>query len=805
MKWITPAKKEKLSFEREVSLSEKIPYAYMLDAETVETKSGHLLQIIKLDGLVAETMDDCEIDQEKEIRNSLLKSITDSSTAIYFHTIRKKEERRLQGHYSQAFAQELDLVWQEKMSKKSFFINEHYITIVKKPPVGKIRRFSDALNMLSGAVNKDARDAYRKKIHNDLNKITSRLLGHLARYGASKLGSVEMDKQPELVYSDVLSFLSELINLEKRKILLPTADLSQYLPYKRFFFDKASGTFALRNMHNSSEYAAILSIKEYDKATDAGMLDALLDIKAEMIIAQSFSFLDKMVARKKIREQQRNHSQSDDDSASETEKMNQTLDALGSGAASVGEHHLSILCKANTLPALEKTISLIDSAFNGLGIIAIREDAGLKSAYFAMLPANQAYITRRAVITSRNLAGFASLHNYATGQFEGNHWGEAVTLLETISGTPFFFNFHVLDVGNTFLIGSMGSGKTLLEAFLLAQSMKLSGRLIVFDKDRGLEIFVRAMEGAYSVMNAGDRTGFAPFQMTDTLENRYFLARLLQKMAASNGQSLSDEDVDRIHTAVDGAFHLPQEERILRNIVAFLGMRKAGSLRARFDSWVNEGDHAWVFDNEIDHLSLQADIVGFDMSSVLKDTALCGIIYFYLFHRIEQMMDGTRTRIVVAEGWLALQDEAFRKQIQDWSSTPRKKESFLVLDTQAPDDIASSPIGCKIIQETVTQIYFANPNARHEDYVTRFGLSEKEFKIIRSLNKNAHFFLLKQGKLSVVVRADLSGLDDQIAVLSGRTKNIKLLDNIRKKVGDKPADWIPFFTKALKKNNEMAK
>ncbi|MCE3237830.1 MAG: type secretion system ATPase VirB4 [Gammaproteobacteria bacterium] len=802
MKWITPAIIEKSSFEKEINLSEKIPYAYLLDSETVETKSGHLFQVIKLEGLGAETMDDSNIDQEKEVRNSLFKSITDSSTALYFHTIRKKEERRLQGEYKEAFAKTLNAAWQKKMNEKSFFINEHYITIVKKPPVGKVRRFSDMISLLSGKVNQKARDTYRKKMHKDLNKMTSRILNYLNRYQAYKLGSEKIQTRSGDTASDVLSFLSELINLEKRNVLLPTCDLSTYLPYKRFFFDKTSGVLALRNMHSAVEYAAIISVKEYSKSTAAGMLDALLDIKAEMILMQSFSFLDKTIARKRILEQQRNHIQSDDDSLSEAEKIHQTLDTLSSSAASIGEHHLSILCKAKTIPELEKIVSQIDAAFNELGIMAIREDAGVKPAYFAMLPANQAYITRRAILTSKNLAGFASLHNYARGQFKGNHWGDAVTLLETISGTPFFFNFHVLDVANTFLIGSMGSGKTLLEAFLLAQSMKLGGRLIVFDKDRGLEIFVRAMEGHYSVMSAGERTGFSPFQMEDAPENRYFLARLLQKIATSQIQVLSNEDIDRIHGAVDGAFHLPKEERVLRNIVAFLGMRKAGSLRARFDAWVNNGDYAWVFDNEVDYLSLNGDIVGFDMSSVLKDPTICEIIYFYLFHRIEQKMDGTRTRIVIAEGWMALQDEAFRRQIQDWSSTPRKKESFLILDTQAPSDIAASSIGCKIIQETVTQIYFANSNARYEDYVVRFGLSEKEFHIIKTLDKKKRFFLLKQGKLSVVVRADLSGLEEEIAVLSGRTQNIKLLDAIRKKVGDKPSNWMPLFIQGVKKNNK---
>src|SRR5690606_37047276 len=105
---------------------------------------------------------------------------------------------------------------------------------------------------------------------------------------------------------------------------------------------------------------------------------------------------------------------------------------------------------------------------------------------------------------------------------KNNHWGEAVTVLETLSGSPYYFNFHVLDVGNTFLVGPMGSGKTLLESFLLSESMKAGGRLYVFDKDRSMEAFIRAMGGSYGRLEACKRTGFAPFQLEDTKENLYF-------------------------------------------------------------------------------------------------------------------------------------------------------------------------------------------------------------------------------------------------------------------------------------------
>src|SRR3546814_6349371 len=61
---------------------------------------------------------------------------------------------------------------------------------------------------------------------------------------------------------------------------------------------------------------------------------------------------------------------------------------------------------------------------------------------------NEAYLVRRAMISTANMASFGSLHGFALGQAAGNHWGDAVALLETTSATPFFFNFHHGDLGN---------------------------------------------------------------------------------------------------------------------------------------------------------------------------------------------------------------------------------------------------------------------------------------------------------------------------------------------------------------------
>src|SRR5207237_5088936 len=114
------------------------------------------------------------------------------------------------------------------------------------------------------------------------------------------------------------------------------------------------------------------------------------------------------------------------------------------------------------------------------------------------------YVARRALVSTANFAGFASAHNFPVGRAEGNHWGDAVTLFETTAAGPYFFNFHRGDLGNFTIIGPSGSGKTVVLSFLLAQARRFDPRIVFFDKDRGAEIFLRAMGGVYEALRPGE-------------------------------------------------------------------------------------------------------------------------------------------------------------------------------------------------------------------------------------------------------------------------------------------------------------
>src|SRR5262245_35537192 len=94
--------------EREVSASQFLPYACHYNDSTILTKSGDLLQIIKIDGLPFETADPDWLTFQKNLRNTLLRTIAKNQYAVYVHTIRRKQKVYPEGIFPTGFSKDLN-------------------------------------------------------------------------------------------------------------------------------------------------------------------------------------------------------------------------------------------------------------------------------------------------------------------------------------------------------------------------------------------------------------------------------------------------------------------------------------------------------------------------------------------------------------------------------------------------------------------------------------------------------------------------------------------------------------------------
>ncbi|WP_353271264.1 VirB4 family type IV secretion/conjugal transfer ATPase [Wolbachia endosymbiont (group A) of Alloplasta piceator] len=790
--------KNKSTLNREVHAAEFIPYSCYWNSTTLMTKENWLVKVIKLSGFAFETADDEDLVIQKNIRNQMLRSISSPAFSLYFHTIRRKKNIFSDEFASQGlpnfFANHVNLKWREKHATRQSFINDLYITIIRRADTKGVEFLSHLLKKFGHVTSKHAWESDIRATYEDLEETTNRVVTSLRNYSPKILGVKET---PDGLFCEIMEFLSRIVNCGfVTNTLFPLrTEISRYLPVHRLFFGRKMIQVVT---HNESKYAGIISIKEYGNHTSAGMLDSFLQLPYEFIITQSFQFINRQMAIGKMQIQQNRMIQSADKAISQIAEISQALDDAMSGKIAFGQHHLTILCIEKSPKSLDNALSLVESELSNCGVYPIRERVNLEPAFWAQIPGNFDYIVRKATISSLNLAGFASQHNYPTGNKFNNHWGDAVTVFDTTSGTPFFFNFHIRDVGHTMIIGPTGAGKTVLMNFLCAQAMKFSPRIFFFDKDRGAEIFLRALSGIYTVIEPRTKTNFNPLQLDDTSDNRTFLMEWIKSLISVYNDKFTSEDIARINDAIEGNFKLRKEDRFLRNLVPFLGLAGPDTLAGAISMWHDNGSHAAIFDNKEDLLDFsRARVFGFEMASLLKDPVALGPVLIYLFHRISISLDGTPSIIVLDEAWALIDNPVFAPKIKDWLKVLRKLNAFVIFATQSVEDASKSTISDTLVQQTATQIFLPNLKATSV-YRDVFMLTEREYILIKHTDPSTRFFLVKQGVNAVVARIDLKGLDDIINVLSGRAESVLLLHDILNEVGDNPKVWLPIFYQKVK-------
>jgi type IV secretion system protein VirB4 len=650
-------------------------------------------------------------------------------------------------------------------------------------------------------------------------------MASLARYEPQILGTYRAEN---VWCSSLLEYLGLLINGEWQRTPLPRGPLNEALACTRLFF----GTEAIEyRSASATRVGAMLGIKEYPTPSVVGMYDSLLSAPFSFVLTQSFAFLTKAAGQSLLQRQFNRMTNAGDFAVSQAAELKEALDALTSNEFVMGDHHFSLQVLADVpesgsaapsgspLKVLNDHVALARSLLADTGMLVAREDLALEAAFWAQLPGNFPVRPRKAPITSRNLAAMAPFHNFPMGRADGNHWGEALALLVTSARSPYYFSLHASDptdpeggsrkdTGHTLICGPTGSGKTVLIGFLIVMLARRSATQVIFDKDRGLEILVRAMGGEYLPLRSGMPTGINPLQLPNTPANVEFLKTWLRELSgapaamhsasrAPGARSVREQaDLDQ---ALRGTLALDAPARRLSRLVEFLDPTDPEGLHARLARWCEacRGDYAWAFDNAEDTLVPRLagrTVIGFDVTEFLDHALTRSPITLYLFHLVRQLLDGRRLVCWMDEFWRLLADPAFENFAKDGPKTWRKLNGVMCLATQSPSDVLGSAISRTLIEQTPTKIFFPNADADFQEYTVGFGLTEREFRLIKEqLEPGSRMFLVKQSHQSVVCQLDLKGFDAALAVISGRAGQVQRMQRIIAATGPDPAAWLPEF------------
>src|SRR6202051_5183639 len=243
------------------------------------------------------------------------------------------------------------------------------------------------------------------------------------------------------------------------------------------------------------------------------------------------------------------------------------------------------------------------------------------------------------------------------------------------------------------------------------------------------------------------------------------------------------EEGDLDH-ALRGTLALEKPARRLSRLIEFTDATRTDGIHARLARWCESmgGDYAWAFDNPTDTLTpklSQASLFGADVTEFLDNEVTRAPVTLYLFHVVRTLLDGRRFVCWADEFSRLLTDPAFEQFAKDGLKVWRKLNGVLCAATQSPSDALASPIARTIIEQTPTKILFPNSDANAAEYIEGFGLSEREFKLIKEqLEPGSRQFLIKQGHYSVVCQLNLKGFDAELKVISGRASTVEELHRI---------------------------
>ena len=453
----------------------------------------------------------------------------------------------------------------------------------------------------------------------------------------------------------------------------------------------------------------------------------------------------------------------------------------------MGSHHWSLAVHADTLPEAQAAASVVRGKLQADGAsLAMEGRFGGEASYWGQLPGNPVHRTRPGNISSENFCRFSTLNSYPSGKQKG-YWGKSPYRLSTSAGTVYDHQPHIDDVGHIGLFGPNGSGKTMFMAFNVvmmdAHVGALGGTQVIFDKDGANEISVLALGGRYTRLARG-RTGMAPHKrLPNTAGTCAWLHQFLSGLIMSDGrESPLPAETDGLSRGIEFVMSRPPAERTIDGIRQFIGFDKEGrGAGERLEKWCRGGALGWVFDNDIDELDFDCGIVGVDPTELLDDPVICPPMAAYLLYLTGQIV-GTRRGILWADEFKAyLPDARFAGGFEDFVLRMRKKNWFIGFATQQPEHILDHPIGPSLIGQCKQFALFRNPDANLAAYCGggKWGdglhCTRGEFRAVtKDMLVGPRSVLLKRETESVLCRFDLSDLPQHIAVLSGRSKTVKL-------------------------------
>jgi type IV secretion system protein VirB4 len=619
------------------SFSELLPWMTLVAPDLVLQKDGSLLAIYRYDGVDQEGLEPVEIDRYAELIEHALRNF-DERITLWWTVDRRRTTDYPDGEFSSVVGRRIDQAWRESLTHGNQYTNTYHLALLCTPAGGtegfmdKVSHFTRQGSYGTGRALAEALRAQfltRNAFVYSAAQLDAqmRAFGELLRAFEETLSDLGLDR---LADTRLLAFLHDRCSpaSEGQPVRMPR--VPNYLDGYLHDCALAVDADTLRFHGNETAHVAALSVKDWPESTYPGVFDQLLAVEGEVTVSQVFRFVQPDQARRYIQDVERHNrnlqkslrtylveaftheasAMRDEGRVLLAEDAAAALTELTAVNRAFGYYNLTVLAYGPSREAAECTAKEAAKWLRRAGFLVVRETLHLLSAWSGTLPGQWGMLVRWFFVSGANLADLSPARTLWTGRRENQHLHEqtgrpcpALTVLPTDYRTPYWFNFHVGDLGHTLVVGPSGMGKSVFVNFLLAQFRKYAPcNVIIFDKDYSCRVPTLLQGGAHIDLT-GERGGqvrLNPLALIGEREAWVWLTRWLEILLSSRGYAMRADDDRALWQALESVAEQPRGNWMLRTLYPFLPK----ALGEQLVPWIGDGQLARFFDNEADSFEL---------------------------------------------------------------------------------------------------------------------------------------------------------------------------------------------------------
>ncbi len=588
-------------------------------------------------------------------------------------------------------------------------------------------------------------------------------------------------------------FLRRLLNYDDWRVA-GRPKHSQFLDYQVVNSDIEAERDHLRV---GNHFVRILTMKEAIAETRPLVLDSLLKISGNFLVATEWAPITTEKARKEVNKRRRHFNVAksgfisqlgndpaktnprdvliDESKQADIENLGDCLRVLGDGQC-LGDFSLSIVLHGPDRHELDRLAGEFTGVFTNADGNLFVETYNPLNAYFATVPGNYALNLRRMYLLNSNYADLSFLFTILPGEKINAHLGaEYLAVLETDNCTPYYLNLHEGEVAHTLILGMTGSGKSYLCCFLLQNAQKYDPLTFVFDIGGSFESITTIFGGSY--LNVGQEARdftINPFSLPYGKENLQFLFSFFRVLieGSDDRYRLGFKEERKLWEAIDRTYLLESDQRTVSNFANIIG-----DLKDRLHRWTRAGQYGFLFDNSEDTLSFKR-FQTFNFHGWSDAPEVLEPLLFYVLHRASnKICDPSNLRtfktFLLDEAWLFMKNETIRNYVVQAQKTWRKHNAAMILATQSIKELEQSGMLQTVAESCPTKIFLANPEMNRDVYRDAFHLNDTELELIAGLVPPGQM-LIRKAQSSKKVHLNVDSVTHWMATNNAR-------DNLKKR------------------------